>query len=65
MVPSKIKIESFAKHCHMGTLGGKGLITIDHARIWQNLFLKLNLFYHLFKIIYNFSDEILFRIEGI
>ena len=25
MVPSKIKIESFAKRCHMGTLGGKGL----------------------------------------
>ena len=26
MVPSKIKIESFAKRYHMGTLGGKGLI---------------------------------------
>ena len=26
MIPSKIKIESFAKRCHMGTLGGKGLI---------------------------------------
>ena len=26
MVPSKIKIESFAKRCHMGTLGGKGLM---------------------------------------
>ena len=25
MIPSKIKIESFAKRCHMGTLGGKGL----------------------------------------
>ena len=25
MVPSKIKIESFAKRYHMGTLGGKGL----------------------------------------
>ena len=25
MMPSKIKIESFAKLCHMGTLGGKGL----------------------------------------
>ena len=24
MIPSKIKIESFAKRCHMGTLGGKG-----------------------------------------
>ena len=26
MVPSKIKIESFAKRYHMGTLGGKGLM---------------------------------------
>ena len=25
MIPSKIEIESFAKRCHMGTLGGKGL----------------------------------------
>ena len=25
MIPSKIKIESFAERCHMGTLGGKGL----------------------------------------
>ena len=25
MVPSKIKIESFATRYHMGTLGGKGL----------------------------------------
>ena len=25
MIPPKIKIESFAKRCHMGTLGGKGL----------------------------------------
>ena len=25
MIPSKIKIESFAKRYHMGTLGGKGL----------------------------------------
>ena len=25
MIPSKIKIECFAKRCHMGTLGGKGL----------------------------------------
>ena len=25
MIPSKIKIENFAKRCHMGTLGGKGL----------------------------------------
>ena len=25
MIPSKIKIESFAKRCHMGTPGGKGL----------------------------------------
>ena len=27
MIPSKIKIESFAKRYHMGTLGGKGLTT--------------------------------------
>ena len=26
MIPSKIKIESFAKRYHMGTLGGKGLM---------------------------------------
>ena len=26
MIHSKIKIESFAKRCHIGTLGGKGLI---------------------------------------
>ena len=26
MIPSKIKIESFVKRCHMGTLGGKGLM---------------------------------------
>ena len=25
MIPSKITIESFAKRCHMGPLGGKGL----------------------------------------
>ena len=25
MIPSKIKIECFAKRCHMATLGGKGL----------------------------------------
>ena len=25
MIPSKIKIERFAKRYHMGTLGGKGL----------------------------------------
>ena len=25
MIPSKIKIESFAKRCRTGTLGGKGL----------------------------------------
>ena len=25
MIPSKIEIECFAKRCHMGTLGGKGL----------------------------------------
>ena len=29
MIPSKIKIESFAKRCHMGTLGGKGLKKLD------------------------------------
>ena len=29
MIPSKIKIESFAKRCHMGTLGGKGLNTSE------------------------------------
>ena len=29
MVPSKIKIESFAKRYHTGTLGGKGLICFD------------------------------------
>ena len=28
MVLSKIKIESFAKRYHMGTLGGKGLIVL-------------------------------------
>ena len=28
MVPSKIKIESFAKRYHMGTLGGKGLMNL-------------------------------------
>ena len=32
MIPSKIKIESFAKRCHMGTLGGKGL-TIYPPRV--------------------------------
>ena len=32
MVPSKIKIESFAKRCHMGTLGGKGL-NVDYHEI--------------------------------
>ena len=31
MVPSKIKIESFAKRCHMGTLGGKGLKKSTHS----------------------------------
>ena len=31
MVPSKIKIESFAKRYHMGTLGGKGL-TVLHSK---------------------------------
>ena len=31
MVPSKIKIESFAKRCHMGTLGGKGLMMTELA----------------------------------
>ena len=25
MIPSKSKIESFAKRCYMGTVGGKGL----------------------------------------
>ena len=30
MIPSKIKIESFAKRCHMGTLGGKGLTSAVH-----------------------------------
>ena len=31
MNPSKIKIESFANRCHMGTLGGKGLKKV----IWR------------------------------
>ena len=37
MIPSKIKIESFAKRCHMGALGGKGLnnlwIHIIHGQL--------------------------------
>ena len=32
MVPSKIKIESFAKRYHMGTLGGKGFSKAMCAR---------------------------------
>ena len=29
MIHSKIKIESFAKRCHVGTLGGKGLTELS------------------------------------
>ena len=29
MIPSKTKIESFAKRCHMGMLGGKGLSSVN------------------------------------
>ena len=50
MIPSKIKIESFAKRCHMGTLGGKGLsggsVSCDlwHRRKMASLcvFLQIN-----------------------
>ena len=38
MVPSKIKIESFAKRCHMGTLGGKGL-----KKLWKTYIEHLHL----------------------
>ena len=31
MIPSKIKIESFAKRCHMGTLVGKGLKPLSNT----------------------------------
>ena len=31
MIPSKIKIGSFAKGCHMGTLEGKGLMDVQWA----------------------------------
>ena len=34
MVPSKIKIESFAKRYHMGTLGGKGLSNCGYLTRW-------------------------------
>ena len=33
MIPSKIKIESFAKRCNMGTLGGKGLMCYEVVHV--------------------------------
>ena len=36
MIPSKIKIESFAKRCHMGRLGGKGLIGVIMCYEYSN-----------------------------
>ena len=44
MIPSKTKIESFAKRCHMGTLGGKGLMNDYCAYVcsrWFTYFLFL------------------------
>ena len=35
MIPSKIKIESFAKRCHMGTVGEKGLRSIQTMQLYS------------------------------
>ena len=68
MIPSKIEIESFAKRCHMGTLGGKGLtvrvngtIIMHHARWPCERLLnmpRLNRVYALFSILlFGLVDE--------
>ena len=49
MIPSKIKIESFAKRCHMGTLGGKGLrILLVVVSLELRYFIFDNCFFRVF-----------------
>ena len=51
MIPSKIKIESFANRCHMGTLGGKGLSTQD---------VELLIASNTMQLLYSTGQEIVF-----
>ena len=53
MIPSLIKIESFTKRFHMGTLGGKGLMGISHNISFLRLMKSLIIFPFLMGIVPN------------
>ena len=55
MIPSKIKIESFAKRCHLDTLGGKGLRILSLLKVAWGI---------IFSLIFPPEDEIIYYFES-